>query len=312
LNTTVEALIDLRNRSLDDYLDGRISKETYRADLHAIAVEIDRILTPNGQPPLEERAARVVVEILADGQARRAAANSAKAARLEYWHRHHIERLRREDPEAYGAELLEEAALEAAEPDEVRMAQPILEALGDETVVRGAHKRVRAIAERPPTEADPARVPASVDVVWTDDDRLSWEELSGGVPCQGCVRPFLGDETSQRDGEPWPAYRERMKPIEAEFRPRHPDHGTSWTVGGGPSHCRRCCAPHPLSPEQIERINQIMSRPASVPAMVVPVRRCKTCSKPIEGDHVCQLEDLPKALRAVVEAVLDQERGRGR
>jgi hypothetical protein len=271
-------------------------------------VEIDRFLTPDGQIPLEERAARVVAEILADSQARRTAIVPAKAARLEYWHRRHVERLRREDPHGYEAALLEEAALDAAEPDEVRMARPILAALGDESIAPGARERVRAIAGRPLANIDPPCVPPSPDVVWTDDDRLSWEEFSGGVPCQGCGRSFLGDETSQRNGEPWQAYRERMKPIEEEFRSRHPDHGTSWTIGGGPSHCRRCCAPHPLSPEQIASINQIMNRPTSALAKEVLVRRCKTCSKPIAGDHVCQLADLPKALRAVVEAVLDQER----
>jgi hypothetical protein len=312
LSTTVEALIDLRNRTLDDYVDGRINKETHRADLDAIAVEVDRLLSPDGHERLEERAARVVAEILADSRARRAAVAPAKAARLEYWHRRYVERLRREDPQGYEAELLEEAALDAAEPDEVRMARPILAALGDESIAPGARERVRVIAGRPLADIHPPRVPPSPDVVWTDDDRLSWKEFSGGVPCQGCGRPFLGDETSQRDGEAWPAYRERMKPIEAEFRSRHPDHATSWTVGGGPFHCRRCCAPHPLSPVQIESINQIMNRPTSAPAKEVLVRRCKTCSKPIEGDHVCQLADLPKALRAVVEAVLDQERGRER
>jgi hypothetical protein len=311
LSTTVEALIDLRNRTLDDYLDGRINKETHRADLDAIAVEVDRLLSPDGHEPLEKRAARVVAEILADSQVRRAAVAPAKAARLGYWHHRHVERLRREDPQGYEAEQREEAALDGAEPDEVRMARPILAALGDDSIAPGARERVRVIAGRPLAD-DPPRVPTSPDVTWTDDDRLSWEEFSGGVPCQGCGRPFLGDETSQRDGEPWLAYRERMKPIEAEFKSGHPDHGTSWTVGGGPSHCRRCCAPHPLSPVQIESINQIMNRPTSAPAKEVLVRRCKTCSKPIEGDHVCQLADLPKALRAVVEAVLDQERGRER
>lgn len=310
MSITVEALIDLRNRILDDYIDGRTSQEAYRADLGAIAVEIDRLLSPDGQVPLEERTARVLAEILADIRARCAAVTPAKAARLEFWHRHRLERLRREDPQGYEAALREQEALAAAEPDEVRMARPILAALSDESIVRRAEERVRAIADRPATEAGPPRLPAS-DAVWTDDDRLSWEEFAGGVPCQGCGRLFLGDETGQRDGEPWAAHRERMEPIEAEFRSRHPDHGTSWTVGGGPSHCRRCCAPHPLSPAQIEQINLILSRPTPSPTKV-PVRRCGTCRKPIEGDHVCQLADLPKKLRAVVEAVLEQERGRER
>jgi hypothetical protein len=32
----------------------------------------------------------------------------------------------------------------------------------------------------------------------------------------------------------------------------------------------------------------------------------------MKGEHVCQLEDLPKKLRAVVEAVLEQEQARER
>lgn len=163
MSTTVEALIDLRNRTLDDYVDGRISKETHRADLNAIAVEIDRLLTPDGHVLLEVRAARVVAEILADSQAHHAAVAPAKAARLEYWHRRRVERLRREDPQGYEAELLEEAAVDAAEPDDVRMARPILAALGDESIAPGARERVRAIAERPLAD-DPPRVPTSPDV----------------------------------------------------------------------------------------------------------------------------------------------------
>lgn len=64
----MEALIELRNRILDDYLEWRISEETHRADLGAIAVEVDRLVSPDRQAPIKERAARVVAEILADGQ----------------------------------------------------------------------------------------------------------------------------------------------------------------------------------------------------------------------------------------------------
>jgi hypothetical protein len=39
---TVEGLIGLRNRTLDDYVDGRTSADAHRADLSAIAVELDR------------------------------------------------------------------------------------------------------------------------------------------------------------------------------------------------------------------------------------------------------------------------------
>jgi hypothetical protein len=311
LSSTVAAFIGLRNRVLDDFMDGRTSEEAHRADLGAIAVKLDRLLSPDSPASLEERTARVLAEILADSRARCAAVTPAKAARLEFWQRHRLERLRPEDPQGYQAALREEEAIAEAEPDEVRMARPILAALSDESIVQCAEERVRTMADRAATEAGPPRLPAS-DAVWTDDDRLSWEEFAGGVPCQGCGRPFLGDETRQRDGEPWAAYRERMEPIETEFRSRHPEHGTSWTVGGGPPHCRRCCAPHPLFPAQIEQINQILSRHMSSPAKEAPVRRCGTCRKPIEGDHVCQLADLPKKLRAVVEAVLEQGRGRER
>jgi hypothetical protein len=39
---------------------------------------------------------------------------------------------------------------------------------------------------------------------------------------------------------------------EAEFKRLHPDcHDMRWSIsGGGITHCARCCAPHPLSPEQ--------------------------------------------------------------
>ena len=309
LSVTVEVLIGLRNRVHDDFMDGRSTEDEHRGDLGEIAVEIDRLVSPGGQVPLEERTARVLAEILADSRARCAAVTPAKAARLEFWQRHRLDRLRREDPPGYEAALREEEALAAAEPDEVRMARPILAALSDESIVRRAEERVRAIADRASREGNQPSLPAS-DGAWTEGDRLSWEEFAGGVPCQGCGRPFLGDETNQRDGESWQGYRERIAPIEAKFRSQHPDHGTSWRVGGGPAHCRRCCAPHPLSPAQIEQINRILTRPTPSPAKEAPVRRCGTCRKPIEGDHVCQLADLPSKLRAVVEAVLEQERGR--
>ena len=310
MDLSVETLIELRNRTLDDFVDGRIERDEFRADLAAIAVQVDRLLSTDGLASLEERAGRVVAEIIADSRARSVAVPPAKAARVEFWQRRRVDRLRRDDPQAYDSELREVAALDSAEPDEVRMARPIIAALSDESMARDASERVQAIARKPPVGADSVRIQPFPDVVWIDDDRLVWEEFIGGVPCQGCGRGFLGDETGRRDNEPWPAYRERMKPVEAAFKSMHPDHGTSWTVGGGPSHCRRCCPPHPLSPQQIERINQIVSRPTPAPAIEVQVRHCKTCRKPIEGNHVCQLADLPKALRAVVVAILEQERGR--
>jgi hypothetical protein len=226
MSITKEALIALRNRTLGEYIHGRTSEKAYRADLGAIAVELDRVVSPAGEGRLEDRAARVVAEILAASRARRADEAPARAARLEFWRRRRSERLRREDPAGYEAEIREEAALDAAEPDEIRMARPIVAALGDESIARSARDRVQAIAKRPLAEAPPAPIP----VVWTDDDRLTWEEFIGGVPCQGCGHAFLGDDTSQRDGESWSAYRVRMEPIEAEFKSSHPDHGTRWRL----------------------------------------------------------------------------------
>jgi hypothetical protein len=312
VSITLGTLIALRNRVLDDYVDGRISEDPYRADLHALAVEIDRLLSPERRVSLEERAARVLAEILADSRARHVAVSPARAARTEHWHRNRLERLLRDDPQGYEAELREEEPLAAAEPDEVRMARPILAALADESLARMAQGRVQAIAQRPPPEADQPRPPAFPDVLWTEDDRLFWEELVGGVPCQGCGMAVIGDDTNQRDDEPWPAYRQRIEPVEEEFRSRHPEHGTRWTAGGGPLHCSRRCPPPPLSPEQISRLSQIASRQATAPIKEIPIRHCGTCHQPMEDEHVCQLEDLPMKLRAVVEAVLEHERGRER
>jgi hypothetical protein len=309
VTTTIDALIDLRTRSLDAYFDGRISEEASRADLDVIAVELDRVLSPDGNSPIEKRAARVVGAILADSRARQAAVPPAKSARVEFWRRHRLERLLRTAPVTYAAELREEADRESAEPDEVRMSRPVLAALRDQNAVQGARARMRAIRQRPAPEPPPARGPAALDEDWSEGDRLTWEEFIGGVPCQGCGRPFLGDETSQRDGEPWLAYRERVAPIKAEFSSRHWDHGTCWTVGGGPFHCRRCCAPHPLSPRQIEELNQLMNPPLPSKAVEVKVRHCGTCHKPLEADHVCELDDLPKRLRVVVGAILERDRG---
>lgn len=258
MSMSVEDLIGLRNRTLDAFVDGQINEDISRADLAAIAIELDRILSPDRQGHIEGRAARVTGAILADSRARQAGVPPAKAARIEFWRYRRLECFGHEEPAADGADARWDSELEEIESDEVRMARPVLAALRDGRAARAAPGRVRAIADRPGPPRSPRHLPASADVTWAEDDRLIWEEFIGGVPCQGCGRPFLGDETSQREGESSVAYRERMAPIEAAFRARHPDHGTSWTVGGGPAHCRQCCAPHPLSPDQIRQLNQIL------------------------------------------------------
>src|SRR5438034_10554479 len=129
VSMTVEALIEVRNRILDAYVDGQISGDTNRADLAAIAIELDRILSPDGEGDLQGRAARVVEAILADSRARRAATPPAKAARIEFWRRRRLDRLRHEDSAADGADAPKDLEREETEPDEVRMARPILTAL---------------------------------------------------------------------------------------------------------------------------------------------------------------------------------------
>jgi hypothetical protein len=306
MSMTVEALISLRNQVISGFIEGEITDEAYRADLDPLAVELDRQLTPDGRGALQQRAAKVVAEILADSHSRLVAEPPARLARIEFWSRRYRERLSREEDQT---ERREEEALEALEPDEVRMARPIVAALRPRTTAQDGQDRLAAMVRRPQV-VEPPRVPAFPDVLWTNDDRLTWEELVGGVPCQGCGQPILGDETSQRDRELWADYRERRKPIDEEFRLRHPDHGLSWTVGSGPIHCSRCCPPPPLSPEQIAHISRILNPPPPAPLPHATVRRCKACGKPSEDGHVCAVADLPKELRAAVEAVLVKERAR--
>jgi hypothetical protein len=309
MSMTVDALISLRSQVISEFVEGGITEEAYRADLDALTVGLDRLLTPDGRGTLQQRAAKVVAEVLADSKARLVAEPPARLARIEFGSRRYSERLRREDPDRHGAERREEEALEAHEPDEVRMARPIVAALRRRTSAQDRRDRLAAMVRRPQV-VGPPRVPAFPDVLWTNDDRLTWEELVGGVPCQGCGQPILGDETGQRDGESRTDYRERRKPIEEEFRLRHPDHGLSWTAGGGPIHCSRCCPPPPLSPEQIAHISRILNPPSPAPPPHATVRRCKACTKPSEDGHVCAVADLPKELRAAVEAVLVKERAR--
>jgi hypothetical protein len=309
MSMTVDALISLRSQVISGFVEGGITEGAYRADLDALAVELDRQLTPDGRGTLQQRAAKVVAEILADSHARLVAEPPARIARIEFWNRRYRERLRRADPDRYEAERREEEVLGSLEPDEVRMARPIVAALRRRTSAQDRRDRLAAMVRRPQV-VEPPRVPAFPDVLWTNHDRLAWEELVGGVPCQGCGQPMLGGETRQHDREPWVEYRERMKPIEEEFRLRHPQHGSSRTVAGGPIHCSRCCPPPPLSPEQIAQISRILNPPPPAPLPHATVRRCKACSKPSEVGHVCEVADLPKELRAAVEAVLVKERAR--
>ncbi len=76
---------------------------------------------------------------------------------------------------------------------------------------------------------------------------------SGAFRVRAAVSQFLVTKRASATASPGSEYRERMKPIEEEFRLRHPEHGSSRTVGGGPIHCSRCCPPPPLSPDRSPR-----------------------------------------------------------
>ena len=84
MSMTVDALISLRSQVISGFVEGGITEEAYRADLDALAVELDRQLTPDGRETLQERAAKVVAEILADSHARLVAEPPAKLARIEF------------------------------------------------------------------------------------------------------------------------------------------------------------------------------------------------------------------------------------
>ena len=129
MSMTVDALISLRSQAISGFVEGGITEKTYRADLDTLAVELDRVLTPDGRGTLQQRAAKVVAEILADRHARLVAEPPARLARIEFGSRRYRERLSHADPDRYEAERREEEALDALEPDEVRMARPIVAAL---------------------------------------------------------------------------------------------------------------------------------------------------------------------------------------
>ena len=80
MSMTVDALISLRSQVISGFVEGGITEEAYRADLDALAVELDRLLTPDGRGTLQQRAAKVVVEILADSHARLVAEPPARLA----------------------------------------------------------------------------------------------------------------------------------------------------------------------------------------------------------------------------------------
>lgn len=169
-------------------------QESWLLDLRAVAVELDRALTPADDPAsVETRAQRVAAALdtpdreptpLEQNQRR------ARAVRHESLRR----RVRKNKPELFGEwtrrdeEREEElavriAAADAEGPPELRLQRRLVEALSspwpdDATPA----ERVRALAARP-LPPDPLRVPAREGVTWTASDWLGWEEFIDGVPC---------------------------------------------------------------------------------------------------------------------------------
>jgi hypothetical protein len=102
--------------------------------------------------------------------------------------------------------------------------------------------------------------------VYTDSDRLTYEQMMAGEPCRGCglelvtlgeSPSWVGKGTLYFTDEEKAAY----AAAEQAFEERHPCcHALRWSMeGSGISHCSRCCPPHPMSPGQVRRIAQILN-----------------------------------------------------
>lgn len=100
-----------------------------------------------------------------------------------------------------------------------------------------------------------------VEQLWTDDDRLTYEEFKAGALCRGCGRGFFG-------GPEWVPILHRtpeqvfaIEVEEAEFKRLHRDcHAGRWTMAGaGVTHCMRCCAPAPMSPATADRVAKVVT-----------------------------------------------------
>jgi hypothetical protein len=100
---------------------------------------------------------------------------------------------------------------------------------------------------------------SSWQVTWTDDDRLSVEELRAGVACRGCGRPFSGGPEWVPLLQESPDQRTAREAEDLAFGALHPDcHAGRWTLGGGGiQHCQRCCAPPPVAEETLAKVARI-------------------------------------------------------
>ena len=328
---TVAELCALRRKAVEEYLRVGADDQSWQLDLRAVAVELDQALTPAGDPaPVETRAQRVAAALDAPAPEPTPLERSqqrARAGRHEALRR----RVRDTNPELFEAWTRRDreqeeklAALDAEAPPEARLQRRLVEALsapwsGDATPAQ----LVRALDARP-LSPDPLREPAREGVTWTAGDWLGWEEFVDGVPCQGCGLPYF--DRAMQDGadrrqdvrawEPYDAWQARIRPLELEreraFRELHRDCGDAHhSYNHGPWHCDQCCPPPPLLENPaLQRALLAAASPTAPPAAAPPrVRHCGTCHQELGAGHVCQLEDLPKRLQAVVLAVAAAQRG---
>jgi hypothetical protein len=95
---------------------------------------------------------------------------------------------------------------------------------------------------------------------WTDDQRLTWEEFTGGQPCRGCGRGFVGAPEWKPILRRTPEEAGAIEREQAEFRALHPSCARmTWSYGStGVTHCSECCPAPPLSPQQAKQIARIV------------------------------------------------------
>jgi hypothetical protein len=332
---TVAELCALRHKAVEEYLRGGGGQESWLLDLRAVEVELDRALTPAGDPAsVETRAQRVAAALeTPDRQPTPLELNQGRARAVR--HESLMRRVRRDKPELFeewtrrDREREEEtealiAAADAEGPREVRLQRRLVADLSSPWPAGSKPaERVRALAARP-LPPDPLREPAREGVTWTASEWLGWEEFIDGVPCQGCGLAYfdraMQDEADRRqDGrtvELYETWQARIRPLELEseraFQALHPDCGaTHHSYNHGPWHCDRCCPPPPLleNPE-VQRALRATATQAAPPAATPPkIRRCGTCHQELGEGHVCRLQDLPRRLQAVVLAVAEAHRG---
>lgn len=332
---TVGELWALRRKAVEEYVRVGDDPESWQLDLRAVAVELDRALTPAGDPAsIETRAQRVAAALdTPDREPTPLERNQMQARAVR--HESLRQRVRRDKPELFeewtGRDKEREdeldariAAADAEGPPEVRRQRRLAETLSSPWPDDASPaERVRALAARP-LPPDPLRVPARDGVTWTAGDWLGWEEFIDAVPCQGCGLAYFDGAMQERadrrqEGravEPYDAWQARIRPLEQEsermFQELHPDCGAGHdSYNYGPWHCDRCCPPPPLleNPE-VQRALQAAVTPAELPAAALPkIRRCGTCHQERREGHVCRLEDLPKRLQAVVIAVAEAQHG---